>query len=212
MRSLLFLSLVTSSLVACTNTPSGPSDTSATSVRDRLTKKDARLWIAPTELAGAITAEKRADGAWSGSTVDLGIENGELILSADQNNVTVEGFQLSFAPMQLPQGLFGGQTAELTGVRFDLESAAQSAAQWADDNAASFTALLDLEIHWTLELDGSPAPLGSPKLPPVPVAITLGGDGDHIEAAIGLHAGGELWNWAGLVKLSELQLSVDASL
>lgn len=212
MRSLLFLSLVTSSLVACTNTPSGPADTDTTSVRDRLTKKDARLWIAPTELAGAITAEKRADGAWSGSTVDLGIENGELILSADQNDITVEGFQLSFAPMQLPQGLFGGQTAELTDVRFDLKSASRAPAQWADNNAASFTASFDLEIHWTLALDGAPAPLGSPRLPPVPVDITVGGDGDHIEATLGLHADGELWNWAGLVKLSELQLSVDATL
>ncbi|MDX2090521.1 MAG: hypothetical protein SFX73_21865 [Kofleriaceae bacterium] len=211
MRSLLLLSLATSSLVACTATATSTPDMSSASVRDRLSK-DARLWIAPSELAGAITAEKRESGAWSGSTVDLGIENGELVLSADQDTVTVEGFQLSFAPMQLPQGLFGGQTAELTDVRFDLPNSSRSPARWTDNNTASFTAMLELEIHWTLSLDGAPAPLGSPKLPPVPVDVTLGGDGDSIEATMSLHAGGELWNWAGLVKLSELQLSVDATL
>src|SRR5690606_32350149 len=97
----------------------GTPDT-AGSVRERLAK-DARLWIPPTELAGAIVAEKRVSGAWSGSTVDLGIENGELILSAQQDDITVEGFQLTFSPLVLPQGLFGGQTAELTNVRFDLK-------------------------------------------------------------------------------------------
>lgn len=210
MRASLFLILVSSSLVACTNAPSGTTDT-ADSVRERLST-DARMWIAPIDLAGAITAERRTSGSWSGSTVDLGIENGEVILSAEQDDVIVEGFQLTFAPMQLPQGLFGGQTAELSNVRFDLKNTARTPAQWTSDNAASFIAMLDVEIHWTLELDGSPAPLGSPKLPPVPVEVTLSGDGAHVDAELRLHAGGELWNWAGLVKLSELQLTVDASL
>lgn len=211
MRSLVFLAL-TSSLVACATTaPSGSSDTPE-SVRERLETKDARLWIAPVDLAGAITAERRASGMWNGSTVDLGIENGELILSADQNDVTVEGLQLTFKPMQLPQGLFGAQTAELSNVRLDLSKSTRTPAQWTGNDTATFTAMLEVEIHWTLELDGSPAPLGSPKLPPVPVEIRLSGDGSEVNAELGLHASGELWNWAGLVKLSELQLSVDASL
>lgn len=211
MRSLAFLAL-SSSLVACATTaPSGSADVPE-SVRERLETKDARMWIAPVDLAGAITAERRASGSWSGSTVDLGIANGELILSADQHDISVEALQLTFKPLQLPQGLFGAQTAELTNVRLDLTKAARTPAQWTDNNTATFTAMLDVEIHWSLELDGSPAPLGSPKLPPVPVEIRLGGDGAEVTAELGLHASGELWSWAGLVKLRELQLSVDASL
>ncbi|MEO7092145.1 MAG: hypothetical protein ABI175_02765, partial [Polyangiales bacterium] len=71
---------------------------------------------------------------------------------------------------------------------------------------------LDLALSWELTLDGTPAPLGSPKLPLVPVEIVLTGDGEHVSAELHAHAPGELWSWAGLVKLSELQLVLDASL
>lgn len=209
--SVLVTVLVSISVVGCTNTPSGAPDIAA-SVRERLEMEEARLWIAPIEIAGVITAERRTSEAWTGASVDLGIENGELIVSAEGEEVIVEGFQLAFAPLRLPEGLFGGQTAELTGVRIDLAEATRAPGAWTGENAARFTAALDLAIHWTLELDGVPAPLGSPALPPVPVEVTLMGDGATVAAELRLHAAGELWNWAGLVRLSELQLGVEASL
>ena len=72
--------------------------------------------------------------------------------------------------------------------------------------------MLDITLSWTLTLGGSPAPLGSPKLPPVPVEIVLTGDGQHVTAELRAHASGELWSWAGLIKLSELSLVVGADL
>ena len=46
----------------------------------------------------------------------------------------------------------------------------------------------------------------------MPAVIVLTGDGEHVNAEVHAHAPGELWSWAGLVKLSELQLVLGASL
>ena len=100
----------------------------------------------------------------------------------------------------------------MTDVRIDLINETTAAAVWTSDNEAHLTAMLDLTLSWTLSLGGSPAPLGSPKLPPVPVEIVLTGDGEHVTAELRAHAAGELWSWAGLIKLSELSLVVGADL
>ena len=211
MRPSIFIVPFAVVAVACTNTPSGAPDNAA-SVRERLSSEEVRLWIAPAELVGVITAERRATGTWTGAMVELGITNGELIVSADREEISIDSFQLAFTPMQLPAGLFGSESAVLTGARIDLAHATRAPARWTDDNAATFTAALELDMHWTLALDGAPVPLGAPALPPVPVEVTLTGDGEIVDAELRLHAAGELWNWAGLVRLSELQLGVEASL
>lgn len=197
-------------LVACTTTsPSDPPDDAPASMHARLASAPARLWIPPRDLAGAITAERRDRDAWSGATVDLAITNGELVLAADGDDVLVDDLQLVLAPIALP--VFGAH-AELTDLRVELATPTRAPAQWTDDDTATFTAPLALSLHWALALDGSTSPLGAPDLPPLPVDVALHGDGSTIEAELRLHAPGELWSWAGLVRLRELQLDVGARL
>jgi hypothetical protein len=199
-------------LVACTTpAPSAPPDAPA-SAHARLSSAPARLWIPPRELAGAITAERRDRDAWSGATVDLAIARGELVLAADGDDVLVDDLELVLAPLALPDGLFDAH-AELTELRVELAAPARASARWTDDDdAATFTAALALSLHWTLALDGSTVPLGAPQLPPIPVDVAVHGDGAAMEAELRLHAPGELWSWAGLVRLRELQLDVGARL
>ena len=182
-------------------------------VRERL-EDQTRLLVASDTSGGAITAERHvAGGAWSGGTVDLVIENGELLVSSDvANELTIDGLQVSFKPLQIPPGVFGGNDAQLTHVRIDLKNDLRAPAEWVSDNEVHVQANLDLALAWELALDGTPAPLGSPKLPLVPVELVLTGNGEQIAAEVHAHAPGELWSWANLVKLSELQLVLAADL
>ena len=211
MRYGLLLLLVSS---ACNTDLAGPPEVSPpATVRERL-EDQTQLLVTASASGGAITAERHvAGGEWMGGTVDLLIENGELLVSSDAPNaLTVDGLQVSFKPLQIPAGVFGGRDAQLTHVRIDLKNDLRAAAEWVTDNEVHLQANLDLALSWELTLDGTPAPLGSPKLPLVPVEIVLTGDGEHVTAEVHAHAPGELWSWAGLVKLSELQLVLGATL
>jgi hypothetical protein len=179
-------------------------------VRERL-EEPTRLLIAAGESGGSLTAERKVTGGWQGGLVDLGIENGELIVSSDARDaVTVEGLQIVFEPLQIPPGVFGADDAELTHVRIDLRDELRAPAVWTTDNEAHVTAMLDITLSWELSLNGSPTKLGSPTLPPIPVDIVLTGDGAQVSAEVRAHAPGELWTWAGLVRLGDLELVLGA--
>ncbi len=199
---------------ACNSDLSAPPEVSApATVRERL-EDQTRLLVTASASGGAITAERHlAGGEWMGGTVDLQIQNGELLVSSEApNGLTLDGLQVSFLPLQIPAGVFGGKDAKLTHVRIDLKNQLRAPATWTSDDEVHLQADLDLALAWELTLDGSPAPLGSPKLPRVPVDLVLTGNGEQVSAEIHAHAPGELWSWANLVKLSELQLVLDASL
>jgi hypothetical protein len=100
----------------------------------------------------------------------------------------------------------------MTHVRVDLKNALHAPAQWVGDDEVHLAANLDIALSWELTLDDAPAPLGSPKLPLVPAELVITGTGEQVSAELRVHAPGELWSWAGLVKLSELQLTLGASL
>ncbi len=210
MRYGLFLLLVTS---ACNTDVSAPTAAPPASVRERL-EDLTRLQVDAARSGGAITAERHVSGGeWMGGLVDLQIENGELLISSDAPGaLTVDGMQITFKPLQIPAGVFGGKDAQLTHVRIDLKNELRAPARWVGDDEVHVDANLDITLSWELTLDGSPAPLGSPKLPLVPVEVVLTGNGEHVSAELRAHAPGELWSWAGLVKLSELQLILSASL
>lgn len=210
MRYGLLLLLVSS---ACNTDLAGSEPTPPASVRERLEDRT-RLLVDAAASGGAITAEHHVSGGdWDGGLVDLQIENGEVLVSSTgDTELTVDGLQVTFKPLQIPPGVFGGKDAQLTHVRFDLKQPLHATADWVSDDEVHLAADLAVQLSWELTLDGDPAPLGSPNLPKVPVELVLTGDGQAVHAEVRAHAPGELWNWASLVRLSELQLVLGAEL
>ncbi|MFN0253434.1 MAG: hypothetical protein ACKV2T_41580 [Kofleriaceae bacterium] len=213
MRSGLLLLLV--STAACTPNVLDPDDDvvpAPASVRERLEDRT-RLLVSRDTSTGSITAEKKNGDAWDTGTISLPYENGEIEFSSDASDaLTIEGLQINFADIALPDSLFGGRPATLTHLRVELADAVRANATWSGDNDVALVAELSLELHWAIDINGSATQLGSPKFPNVPVGIRLVGDGDRVDASLSAYVEGELWSWAGLLKLRELELGVEASL
>ncbi|MDQ3368020.1 MAG: hypothetical protein M3680_21550 [Myxococcota bacterium] len=182
------------------------------SVRERLTAGDTRLLLSPRESAGTITVQRKiAGGTWETGLVDLAVDNGELVASADASGViTLERFAVALAPITIPPAVFG-RDASLSNVRAELEAPVVVTTTWVDDDEARATATFELAFSWALTVEGSTAQLGSPDLPPVTVELGITGDGTFVHAELRAAATGELWSWAGLVKLGDLHLIVGAA-
>ena len=209
MRTLLFLAFLLSGCAISVEEEGPPAPTS---VRERL-EAPARLLVVPAASGGVITAERKVGASWEAGLVDLRIENGEVVVSTTSRGaLSLDALQVSFAPLDLPAQFLDGHHVQITNLRLDLARPRQGATAWVDDDEVTLAADLDLQLTWQLAIDGSPVPLGSPRLPPVPVVLVLTGDGAHLRAELRLRAPGELWSWAGLLQLRDLTLVLGAAL
>ena len=182
------------------------------SVRERLADRT-RLLVSRDTSTGSITAEKKTGDAWDTGTIALPFDNGEIELSSDATNaLTIEALQINFGDIPLPDSLFGGREASLTDVRVELAESVRASATWANANDVALVVELPLELHWAVTIGGSVTQLGSPEFPKVPVGIRLVGDAERVDASLSAYVEGELWSWAGLIKLRELELGIEASL
>lgn len=199
--------------VGCNTDLTESPDPAPATVRERLEDQTRLLVDAPLS-AGTITAEHHVSGgAWEGGLVDLKVRNGEVLVSSDAKDaLTLDGMQVAFDDLQIPPGVFGGHDAKMVNVRLDLKNELRAPAEWVTDDEVHLQANLEVTLNWELLLDGSAAPLGSPKLPLVPAELVLTGNGEHVNAELRVRAQGELWTWANLVRLSELTLILDANL
>jgi hypothetical protein len=210
MRAGLFLILASSFSPACAPQRPTGGDSPPASVRERLETADTRLLIAGAESGGSITAARRISGGWSAGSVDLAIQSGELVASADATGrVTIERLGLWLGPIDIPESVLGHR-AQLTDVHIVVDQPIVMTTQWTDDNDAQATTALDLGLSWALTVDGASAALGGPDLPPVPVELLLTGDGDEVRGDVRVHAAGLVWSWADLVKLEDLDLTLGA--
>jgi hypothetical protein len=201
-----FALLLCSACTASVATPDDPPD----SVRERLERDDTQLLMSPADSRGVITAGRRTSDGWQTGIVDLHVESGELVLSADSSGaITLQHFALALAPIDVPASVIG-HGAQLSQVRLDVAKPVRVDASWTDDNDSHGKVELDLVLSWALVVDGSTAPLGAPNLPAVPGELVLTGDGSVVHAGLRIHAPGELWSWAGLVKLEDLELVLAA--
>ena len=91
-----------------------------------------------------------------------------------------------------------GKPAQLADVRVSLTTVTRADVQWTDDDDATATLAVDLDLAWSLVIDNAKTPLGAQHLPPIPVAIALAGAGDPVDATLALDGSGELWSWADL--------------
>ena len=207
MRTFLALTLFAA---ACTsNSPAGGPDYD--SVRERLEDGPTRLHVGSEGSTGSITARRWTPNGWIEGVTQVTIDGGELHAQVDARGaLTLKMFEVRLAPIVIPEEVFK-KPAQLHDVRVSLASAATADAQWTSDDEATATLTLELDFDWAIAVNGGKTPLATQHLPPVTLDVALAGGGDHVDATIGLAAQGELWNWAGLLQMTALELSLAAA-
>lgn len=194
---------------ACTSASPGGPDT-YDSVRDRLHSEPTRMFIGSDGSTGTVTAKRWTADGWVEGVTPITVSSGELRASVDDHGtLTLAAFEVGVDPIEIPEDVFK-KPAQLTDVRVKLTAATAGDTTWTGDDDATTTLSLGLDLDWSITVDGARTPLGTQHLPPVPVDLTLTGAGDHVDASIGLHASGELWNWAGLLELTGLEMALSA--
>lgn len=194
---------------ACTaNSPSGTEGFD--SVRERLREAPTRLVIAGETSTGTVTARRWTQGGWIEGDHTLTIDSGELKASVDgSGRLELAAFEVGVAPIDIPEEVFK-KPAQLADVKVKLVEAASGAATWDGDNDATARLSLALDLEWAISVNGGQTPLGEQHLPRIDVDFTLSGDGEYVGATIALAATGELWDWAGLLEMTKLELSLGA--
>lgn len=181
------------------------------SVRERLETKPVRLYVGSEGSDGLISARRWTSDGWVAGDTMIKISSGELEASADKTGrLTLSTFEVGVDSIDIPEEVFK-KPAQLTDVKLQLTAAASADTTWTSDDAATATLTADLDFSWTIKVNGNKTPLGTQHLPPVPVDFAITGGGDHIDASIDMHAAGELWNWAGLLELTGLELELSAA-
>ena len=208
MRTFAFIAL----LVAACTAPSSPTPgaPSFASVHDRLATEPTRLFIPGEGSTGSLVAAHYTSGGWVSGTSMLTIDNGELVAKLAGDQLVAQTFDVSFAPIDLPESVFG-KPAQLIDVRVTLASSATAAASWTDSDDATASLPLHLDLSWSIAIDNAVTPLGTQHLPVIPLDLTLAGGGDHVDGALSIHAMGDLWSWAGLLELSEIDLDLSGA-
>jgi hypothetical protein len=206
MRTLIPMFLFTT---ACTSS-AVPEAPGPTTVRDRLAVPTKLLVSAP-QSAGSVVARRYTPDGWQEGTTAIAIDNGELDASVDATGqLEVAMFAISAQPIAIPDSVFG-KPAQLRDVRLTLAGHPAFMTTWSDDDVGHATATIDLDLAWTIVIGTSATPLGTQRLHGIPLDIGLAGTGDEVDATIGAHADGEVWSWANLVQLANLELVIAAT-
>ena len=201
-------SLLLVCLAACNTQVVDSAESPPASVRERLSEDGARMLWNAGDSAGTITVQRRlGGGAWEAGLVDLKIDQGEVVASADPvtGTITIERLTFQLEDIAIPESVFNREAA-LSKVRAQLRAPAIVETVWSSDDAAHLTASLDFVLSWALTVNGSTADLGAPDFPPFQLQIDVTGDGADVHVDVDAGASGELWSWAGLLKLEDLHL------
>lgn len=178
-------------------------------MRDRLAT-ETPLFIAAADSGGAVSAQMRTGAGWDHGLVDLALDSGELVARiTDDGAIALSALTLELRSIAIPASVLG-HAAELSHPRLALAAPTELPATWRGDDTVAADAALALTLTWSLTVDGVALPLGAPALPPLPVQLQLTGTGTRVVADLRVHAAGELWSWADLIKLSDLDLVLGA--
>jgi len=194
---------------ACT-TSSPPGGPEYDSVRDRLEDGPQRLFVGSEGSTGTVTARRWTSGGWIEGVTPLVITAGEMNARLDARGMLkLDALEVGVGPIEIPEEVFN-KPAQLKDVKVVLASTVSGETQWNGDDEATAKLTLMLDLEWSIAINGGQTPLGTQHLPPIDVNVTLAGGGDHVDATVSLAATGELWNWAGLLELTGLELAVSA--
>jgi hypothetical protein len=191
-------------------TSSPPDAPEYDSVRDRLTDGPTHLFVGREISSGSISARRWTQDGWVTGDTAVTIDAGELSAKLDARGVlVVDTLVVSLAPIEIPPDVFK-KPAQLDDVTVTLTAPATATAQWSGDNDLAATVPVTLDFDWAIAINGGKTPLATQHLPPITIALTLAGAGDHVDATIEVRATGELWNWAGLLEMTSIELSLAA--
>jgi hypothetical protein len=211
MRILVILLLFAT---ACMDVPlSGPR---YDSVRERLSEVSTSLYVRDDASSGAIGARRRGSDGWIVGGTDLAIERGYVRAAItdssqldDRDQLEITQLEIALAPITL-DAVFN-RPAQLQDVTLRLTKPARGEAAWTSSDAATATLMMQFDFGWKIAFDGGEAyPLATQHLPLESVDVVLTGSGDHVGAWLDLEAAGQLWNWADIVQITDLSLSVRA--
>ena len=195
-------------LVCCASSAPADRVTTFDSVRDRLANEPTRLLAEAAGSTGTLTASRYGMDGWQPGTAAFSIANGDLVATADAaGQLGLIELGATVDPIEIPQDVFG-KPARLQDLRVRLASQATAMTTWTDADDATATALIDVDVSWSIALGDTVLPLATQHLQDLPAEVSITGGGDHVDATLSLHASGELWSWAGLVKLTDLQLTL----
>ena len=193
-------------LAGCAASSSFP-EAEPDSVRARL-ESSTPVVVTPNASSGAVTARRRAATGWVEGTTPVGLEGGTLAVSAVGSDLVVDTFELNLGPIDIPEEVFNKPT-QLTKVRLRMRAPTIAIGTWNGDNSVTARPMLDLDLEWALTTSGGTTPLGTQHLPPIPVNVSLAGDGNAFDATLSLASSGStLWKWANLIELTGIELSV----
>lgn len=194
---------------ACNTQLADPTDPPPATLHDQLAEAPTRLLMTP-ESFGSIVAERWSSDGWQQGAVELSITDGELVAHLDDaNRLVVDTFKVGFATIDIPASVIGTAT-QLTDVRLVLEGASSVEPAWPDADTVQAATNLDVGLSWSLHTDTASVPLGVQHLH-LPLQLQATGNGRTASATLGVVTTGEVWQWADLVKLSDLELTLQAS-
>ena len=205
MRKFLALTLFAT---ACTNVP--VNENQYDSVRERLTDEPTSLYVRTGSSFGTITARRRLADGWSTAQTALEIQRGYVRTSIDANGqLAIQRLELDLAPIEL--GIFE-RPAQLQDVHIRLAQPVMADVAWSSEDDATTAMAMPFEFDWSVKLQGDePFQLATQRLPETSADVMLAGDGDHVAALIDLKASGELWNWADILEMTDISISLDAA-
>lgn len=168
------------------------------------------LLVDSATSAGAVTAERRLSDGWSAGLVDLAIGDGDVVVTLDGGDLVLEDLELAIGPIDVPESVLG-YGVQLTDITITLAEPTRIVTRWTGDDDAQGDVELELALQWSLTNHGTTSPLGAPDLPKVPATLALSGNGERVHAELRVHAPGELWSWADLLRLADLTLVLAAN-
>jgi hypothetical protein len=180
------------------------------SVRERLTDEPTSLYVRTGSSFGTITARRRLADGWSTAQTALEIQRGYVRTSIDANGqLAIQRLELDLAPIEL--GIFE-RPAQLQDVHIRLAQPVMADVAWSSEDDATTAMAMPFEFDWSVKLQGDePFQLATQRLPETSADVMLAGDGDHVAALIDVKASGELWNWADILEMTDISISLDAA-
>ncbi len=170
-----------------------------------------QLEIMPGDGVVSVAATRHTDTIETGQ-IDMTILGGDLEVSAQPGGeLVIHRLLVVLDDVVLSETELPPNGITLTGISLRLAEPAIAQATWqSDGDVAAAEASLDLDFDWAvLGDDGTPLPLGVQHIGAVDVTLDVASDAEG-RVAVTLRAArdGELWDWAGIVELADLRVSL----